>query len=171
MNAGTRALTLALSAVVFVAGGLIGFRLLTASADTAPAAPTCTPKVVAKGDPLASNLVTVNVFNASARSGLANRVLINLQANGFLNGQIGNSTSKAKPRRVAILTKDRNDPRVRLVAAQFRDPITYAEPDVTVKDGVVVVVGDDYSGLKKKASTRIKATTDISVCEPVVPLP
>ncbi|MCW2823254.1 MAG: hypothetical protein JWQ91_171 [Aeromicrobium sp.] len=171
MNAGTRALTLALSAVVFVAGGVIGFRLLTASADTADAAPTCTPKIVPKGEQLASNLVTVNVFNASARSGLANRVLINLQANGFLQGEIGNSTSKTKPRRVAILTNDRKDARVRLVAAQFRDKVKYAEPDVTVEEGVVVVIGDDYTGLKKKPRTTARASGDISVCEPVVPLP
>lgn len=170
MKSGTRALTLAASALVFVLGSLVGFRLLTSSADTASAAPTCTPSVVKKGEPLASNLVTVNVFNASNRSGLANRVLINLQANGFLGGQIANSTSKTTPGRVAILTKDRKDPRVRLVAKQFKDKITYAEPDITAEDGVIVVIGDNYSGLKDKARTTIRSTTDLRVCEPVVTL-
>lgn len=164
------ALTLTVAVLVFVLGGVVGFRLLTSSADTATAAPTCRPSVVKKGQPLASNLVTVNVFNASNRSGLANRVLINLQANGFLGGQIANSTSRTKPQRVAILTKDRKDPRVRLVAKQFADKVSYAEPDITVEDGVVVIVGDDYTGLRDKTRTTIRSTEDLQVCEPIVAL-
>jgi hypothetical protein len=170
MKSAKSALTLTVAVLVFVVGGLVGFRLLTSSADTATAAPACTPSTVAKGKPLASNLVTVNVFNASNRSGLANRVLINLQANGFLGGQIANSTSKTTPKRVAILTNDRKDPRVRLVAKQFADKVSYAEPDIKVEDGVVVVVGDDYTGLKDKTPTTIRSTKNLRVCEPVVTL-
>jgi len=170
-----RALTLLVAAAVFVVGGFTGVRLLTADAgDAATAAPTCTSSVVAAGSPLASNQVTVNVFNASARSGLANRVLINLQKNGFLGGQIGNSTSAAKPNRVAILTDDPDDPRVKLVAAQLKDDkndIEYAAADIPVEDGVTIVVGDNYRGLKDEATTTIDTDRDIRVCVPVVALP
>ncbi|MCL3817323.1 LytR C-terminal domain-containing protein [Aeromicrobium wangtongii] len=171
MRTGLRALTLLLSAAIFVVGSVIGFRMLTASPEEAAAAETCTSSVVAAGSPLDSNVVTVNVFNASNRSGLANRVRIDMQANGFLGGQIGNSTSATKPKKVAILTGDKDDPRVKLVAAQFRDKVEYAAPDIPVESGITVVVGDRYRGLKTGATTTIETDRDISVCVPVVPLP
>jgi hypothetical protein len=171
MSGAFRALTLLGAALVFVFGGITGFRLLTTSADTADPAPTCTNKTISKGQRLNSNAVKVNVFNASTRSGLANRVTINLQSNGFLGGTIGNSESRAKPSRVAILTNDRSDPRVRLVARQFKDKITYVKPDISVDSGVVVIVGNKYSGLRKKAPTVIASDRQIEVCVPTVPLP
>lgn len=167
----TRAATMALAVAVFVVGTIIGVRLLIAGTEAPEPTATCRASVVEAGDKLNSNLVRVNVLNASSRSGLANRVTINLQTNGFRGGDIGNSTSKTEPRRVAILTSDKKDPRVRLVAAQFRDKVTYAEPDIDVKSGVTVVVGDDYSGLKKKARTAVKAKRDVQVCKPILPLP
>lgn len=171
MRAGIRVLTLTLAVAVFVVGALTGLRLLTAgTGDAVEAAATCTESVVTAGSPLASNVVTVNVFNASTRSGLANRALIDLQANGFLGGQIGNSASSTKPNRVAILTADPDDPRVQLVAAQFRDKVEYAPADISVEDGIVVVVGDNYRGLKDGAITTIDTDRDINVCVPVVPL-
>jgi hypothetical protein len=171
MSRANRVLTLFVAAGIFVFGGVTGFRLLTSSADTADPAPTCTTKTVKKGGKLNSNLVTVNVFNASTRSGLANRVTINLQTNGFLGGTIGNNESAVKPDRVAILTDDVHDPRVRLVARQFKDKVVYRKPDVTVDHGVVVIVGDDYSGLRSDASTSLTTDREISACVPTVPLP
>ena len=170
MRTGMRLLTLTVAAAVFVIGGVVGFQLLTAGTEpVADAAPTCKNEVITAGNPIDSNVVTVNVFNASSRSGLANRALIDLQANGFLGGQIGNSTSATQPRRVAILTDDPEDPRVKLVAAQFRDKVEYAPADLQVEDGIVVVVGDDYRGLKKDIVTTITTDRDIPVCVPVIP--
>ena len=171
MTRAYQALTLVVAAAIFVFGGVTGFRLLTSSADTADPAPTCTDKTAKKGGKLNSNFVTVNVFNASNRSGLANRVTINLQANGFLGGTISNSESAVKPDKVAILTDDFHDPRVRLVARQFKDKVSYRKPDVTVDSGVIVIVGDNYSGLKSKAPTSITTDRNITVCVPTVPLP
>jgi hypothetical protein len=171
MRTATRVLTLTVAVAVFLVGGLLGVKLLTAGTDDlTEAVPTCKDKTITAGSPIDSNVVTVNVFNASKRSGLANRALIDLQANGFRGGQIGNSQSVTKPRRVAILTKDPNDPRVALVAAQFRDKVEYAAPDIASEDGVVVVVGDDYRGLKKGATTSTASDRDMTVCVPVVPL-
>lgn len=165
------AATLAAATAIFLIGGFVGLRLLTASPEDAVATETCKSSVVPAGSELDSNVVVVNVFNASARSGLANRVLINLQANGFLGGQIGNSVSATKPKRVAILTDDPDDPRVKLVAAQFKDDIDYAPADIQVEDGVVVVIGDDYDGLKAEPTTTITTDRDIPVCTPIIPLP
>lgn len=163
-------LTLAVAVAIFLVGGLLGLRLLTAKPDDVVAAETCTPSTVTAGSELDSNVVIVNVFNASARSGLANRALINLQANGFLGGQIGNSVSETKPKRVAILTDDPEDPRVKLVAAQFKDEVEYAPADIQVEDGVIVVIGDDFRGLKAETVTTITTDRDIAVCTPVIPL-
>jgi LytR cell envelope-related transcriptional attenuator len=166
-----RFVVLTLAGVLFLGGLGTGVKLLTASADTAKTTATCADRTINTGEKLTSNLVTVNVFNASRRAGLANRVDINLQRNGFLAGQIGNSISAAKPSRVAILTDDRNDPQVKLVAAQFRDKVHYAKPDVKVDSGVIIIVGDDYTGLNKKAEAGLTASKPVTVCVPTVRLP
>lgn len=168
MSGAVRGLTLLGASVVLVFGAFTGFQLLTSRADTVDPVPTCTNKTVKDGERLDSNLVTINVFNASTRSGLANRATIDLQANGFLGGEIGNSDSATKPSRVAILTDDPKDPRVVLVAKQFKDKVTYAEPDITVETGVVVIVGNKYSGLKSKAPTKVTSDRTIRACVPVV---
>lgn len=166
-----RVLTLTVAAAVFLIGGVVGFRLLTSSTDTVTqTAATCKNEVITAGNPIDSNVITVNVFNASSRSGLANRALIELQANGFRGGQIGNSESATAPRRVAILTDTPDDPRVALVAAQFKDKVEFAAPDIPVEDGIIVVVGDRYRGLKTDAATSTTSPTDMTVCVPVVPL-
>jgi hypothetical protein len=170
MKTGLRILTLTVAVAIFLVGGVSGFMLLTAgTGEPAPVEPGCKNEVIAAGSPIDSNVVTVNVFNASTRSGLANRAKLDLQKNGFRGGQIGNSESAAKPRRVAILTNDPNDPRVALVAAQFKDKVEYAAPDIKVDDGVIVVVGDDYRGVNPDATTSTTSAEDLTVCVPVVP--
>ena len=170
MNQTHKGATVFASAVILVVGLVVGFKLLTASADTFDEAPTCEDRTVAEGDKLTSNLVTVNVYNASQRAGLANRVGINLQRRGFLAGTVANSTSEVKPGGVAILTDDQNDPRVKLVAQQFND-VEFAEPDIDVQDGVTVIVGDDYKDLVKDAPNDIESDRAITVCVPTVDVP
>lgn len=170
MNQTHKGATVFASAVILVVGLFVGFKLLTASADTFEAAPTCENRTVAEGDKLTSNLVTVNVYNASQRAGLANRVGINLQRRGFLAGTVANSTSEVKPRGIAILTDDQDDPRVKLVAQQF-DDVEFTQPDIDVQDGVTVIVGDDYKDLVKDASRDIVSDRPITVCVPTVDVP
>lgn len=165
-----RVLTLLGSAVVFVVGLVAGFQMLLDKPPEPPPAATCESRTVAAGKELTSNVVTVNVFNASKASGLANRVNINLQRNGFLGGQIGNSKSAAKPAPVTILTNDPQDPRVKLVAAQFQDRVAYSVPDVTVKEGVVIVIGDGFTKLRGKPVTSVVAATEVTTCVPIVAL-
>ncbi len=164
-----RGMTIFVAVVLFGAGLIVGFKLLTASADTFDEAPTCENRTVAEGEKLTSNLVTVNVFNASQRAGLANRVSINLQRRGFLAGTVANSTSEVKPGGVAILTDDRDDPRVKLVAEQFAD-VEFAESDVNAPEGVTVIVGDDYQDLVD-APREIESDRVITVCVPTVEVP
>jgi hypothetical protein len=161
-------LPVALAAVVFVGGTLAGVKLLTAAPEKSDA-PTCQTLTAKAGSKLRTNLVTVNVLNASERAGLANRVLIDLQSNGFMGGSKGNTTD-VTPKRVAIVTADRTDPRVKLVAKQFKDNVKYTKPKSGVaENGVTVVVGPNYSGLKKKAASSVRTDQDISVCVPTAP--
>ena len=162
-----RGSTIFMSIVILVVGVFVGIKLLTASADTFDAAPTCEDRTIDKGGKLTSNLVTVNVYNASQRAGLANRVAINLQRRGFLSGTVANSASEVKPGTAAILTSDRDDPRVKLVAEQF-DGVEFAEPDVNVPDGVTVIVGDDYQDLAKGAPRELESDRPVTVCVPTV---
>lgn len=165
-------ITLAAAAGIFIAGLFIGFQLLTASAETADPGPTCKDRTIAKGAKLTSNLVTVNVFNASKRAGLANRVTIDLQRRNFLAGDPGNSTSAVKPDEVTILTDYPNDPRARLVAEQFKGKVSYAKPDVTVDEGIIVLLGDDVDEhLKDKAPAEIVTDRPVTVCLPIIQLP
>jgi hypothetical protein len=162
-----RGSTIFVSIILLVLGVFLGIRLLTASADTFDAAPTCEDRTIERGDKLTSNLVAVNVYIASQRAGLANRVAINLQRRGFLSGTVANSTSEVKPGTAAILTNDRNNPRVKLVAAQF-DGVEFAEPDVNVPSGITVIVGDDYQDLVEGAPREIESDRPITVCVPIV---
>ncbi len=161
--------TIVVALLTFVVAVFVGWRLLTAGADTFVEAPTCENRTVAEGENLTSNLVTVNVYNASQRSGLANRVSINLQRRGFLAGTVANSTSEIQPDAVAILTDDREDPRVLLVAQQFDEP-DFHEPDIDVSGGVTVIVGDDYKDLVD-APREVESDRPITVCVPVVDVP
>ncbi|GAA1747776.1 LytR C-terminal domain-containing protein [Aeromicrobium alkaliterrae] len=163
-------LTSLVAVAVFVAGALVGWNLLTAKADT-EAGPTCTERNVAAGEALTPNLVQVNVLNVSGRSGLANRVSINLQRYGFLAGTIDNATSEIPVDHVAIFTNDPDDPMVQLVALQFQVPPQIVAPDIPIDDkGVTVVVGPSYTDLNLTPPTEIAASRDVSVCVPLVEL-
>lgn len=155
---------------MFVGGGFVGWNLLTAKAD-AVAEPTCTERRVEVGEALTPNLVQVNVLNASGRSGLANRVSINLQRYGFIEGGIENSESQIPVDHVAIFTDDPEDPMVQLVAQQFQVAPQIVAPDVPIEStGVTVVVGPSYTDLNPTPPTEIAATRALDVCVPLAEL-
>lgn len=164
-------LVLAGAAAVFVVGTGLGLSLATSSPEPVEQQEAaCTRERIAAGELLTSNLVMVHVYNASRRAGLATRVKINLERRGFLGGVAENNPGAVKARNVTILTDDPNDPRVKLVAVQFRGKVVTAQPDFELEDGVSVLVGSDYEGLKKKAQTRTKVSQPVTVCKPTVEL-
>jgi len=168
MNKLTSQLTLAATVVVFLGGTAYGVKLLTAPADTDPKGPTCEPRTVKSGENVTPNLIKVNVFNASERSGLANRVNINLQRKGFLGGKIGNNTGGIETKTVTIVTSDKRKPQVQLVSKQFKDKVLYAAPKQKLWTGVTIVVGDDYKGLVDKGTRSVKSDRTLKFCLPIV---
>ena len=150
--------------VVFALGMVIGYRLLTASPNTDSSdVPTCESRVIKAGQSLGSALVVVDVYNGGEKEGLASKVSTALQKRGFLQGSIANSPSDLKPAAVTILTTNQNDPRVQLVAQQFKD-VDYALPDFATSSAVTVLVGDGFDGLNDGAPTSVKTTSDVSLC-------
>lgn len=146
--------------VVFVAGLYGGWRLLTNPPDEVY---VCTPQTVSAGERLPASLVAVDVFNGGDAEGVAGRVSTELQARGFRPGAIANSRSSFKPAAVTILTKDKSDPRVQLVARQF-SKVEYRAPDIQLGSGVTVLIGDGFTTLKPAGVSSITATSDVTVC-------
>lgn len=159
---------------VFVAGGVVGFNLLTSSATTTVAAPTCAPRTIKPGEDVTPNLVIVNVYNASRTAGLANRVGVLMQRRGFLTGTVANNPTTIETANVVILTDDKLDPRVVVVRKQFTGKVSYKGPPAGLDpDGVSVLVGSNYAteGLSKKGEdATAKAVEPINVCLPTLPI-
>ena len=167
-------LLLLASVGVFIVGSVMGVNLLTSSADTAVAAPTCSPLTIETGEDVTPNLVKVNVYNASRTAGLANRVGVLMQRRGFLTGTVANNPTDIETNDIVILATDKSEPRVAVVKAQFSGKVTIQDPPSTLdSDGVSVLVGRNYAtkGLSKKGETA-KATADrrIDVCLPILPV-
>jgi hypothetical protein len=142
-------------------GAVVGWRALSAPADGSAeeAGPRCA-EGVQRGEKLTSGEVTVSVFNAGNRSGLAGQTLEGLVSRGFLEGDVGNAPgSLAQVRVVRILAPSRDDPAARLVAAQFGPNTFVQQSDEDLGDGVDVVVGDEYVGMvKARRSITAKAS-------------
>ncbi len=154
---------------LLVIGTLVGLRLLTASADI-EVLETCEERTVEPGEAVTPALVPVDVFNASQRAGLANRVSINLQRRGFLPGQVGNSPMEVESDGVTIVTETPEDPRVRLLAAQFGDVEFVPPAGSDSSENIVVIVGNDTNqDLVDDATSEVEAEEPVSVCLPVAP--
>lgn len=158
------------AAGVFVGGTMLGVSLAFDQPEPVAEEATCEVRTVKQGEVLSSNLVMVHVYNSSRRAGIANRTKINLERRGFLGGQASNNPGNLDSKNVTVLTQDPKDPRARLVGAQFKGKVAYVAPDFEPEDGVSILIGSDYKGLKK-ARTKIKASQDVSVCVPSIVLP
>lgn len=164
----TAQLTMVGAVIVFIGGSLFGFRMLTKPADTSSNVPTCDSRTVSAGESVTTNLIKVNVLNASRRIGLANEVNIALQRKGFLGGTIGNSTSGITTKTIAIVTADKTDPQVKLLSGQFKNKPRYATPKSASNGGITIVLGDDYKGLVKKSPRAVKSDRTLQFCLPIV---
>jgi hypothetical protein len=144
---------------------LVGWRTVTAPGpwdDGGPNATGCA-EGLAEGELVRTTDVTVSVYNAGTRSGLAGRTQEELLARGFLPGDLGNAPEDVGDvRRVVVLAPNSDDPAAMLVARQFGKRTAVQEHD-DIGSGVEVVVGDRYRGLAK-APRRMRAQADGSGC-------
>lgn len=173
MNVLMSRLTMAFVVVIFIGGVVLGSVLLFQPASTQVEEDPCNSQTVDKGDDLTTNLVTLNIFNSGKKAGLANRVSINLQRKGFLAGEIGNAPDGNKTKNVTVVAKDPDHPAATLVSKQFKGKVKIQKPaegfpaEDLSDQGIAVVVGPQYGGIKKKAPRKVGSDRQISVCVPL----
>lgn len=161
------AVTLTVLVCLLAAAAFLGWRALSSplpdSDDEAGAGPRC-DSGLAKGDVVRTKDVTVSVYNAGSRSGLASQTRDELAARGFIPGDAGNAPEELESVRfVRILAPSTKDPAARLVAAQFGRNTLIAATREDLGPGVDLVVGDSFVGLVK-APRKIRATAPGSGC-------
>ena len=168
MTRGARtAITLSVLCVVLAVAALWGWQAtmkpLPAKVDT----PICVEKEIPAGTKIFPQDVTVSVFNAGDREGLAGRTMQLFVDAGFSEGSSGNARA-AKVRKVAIWTTAPESPAVRLVASYLPDDVEITRRE-GIGAGVTVVVGDDYASAKlARGEKSVTVESDAVVCSPPV---
>jgi hypothetical protein len=151
----------ALLAVAGVWGWNATMKPLPAKVDSA----LCVNTPIAAGEKVYPQQVTVSVYNAGRREGLAGRTMQLLKDQGFTKGSAGNAPA-AKIDTVAIWTTEPEDPDVLLVASYFGTGVQIERRDGPGV-GVNVLVGDKFTALAKGRGA-VRAETDAEICSPPV---
>jgi hypothetical protein len=127
--------------------------------------PICVATTVRAGEDVYPQQVTVSVYNAGRRAGLAGRTMQLLVDQGFHKGNLGNAPS-AKVSYAQVWTTDTDSPAAQLVADHLGDV------DIKHRDGmgagITIVVGDDFRRLKAKGAKFVTAEDDTEICSPPV---
>jgi hypothetical protein len=127
--------------------------------------PICVDTPVAAGSKVYPQQVTVSVYNAGQREGLAGRTMQLLKDAGFAAGQAGNAAS-AKVDDVEIWTSTPESPDVQLLATYFGDDVKVERRDGPGV-GVTVIVGDEFRDLAQGQRSFV-AEDDADICSPPV---
>ena len=161
MNPAVRsAITLAGLSLVLVVAAFLGWRALTEPLPADEAPPVCVDRQVAAGSDVSREQVVVSVFNGSRRSGLAGSTMRQLEDRGFVAGHTGNAPSRFKVTR--IVSGKKSNPAVQLVRRQFKG--ARIAPGKSLGPGITVIVGQKYSGLRRKQVESVTAKKDATFC-------
>ena len=157
------AITLSALAVLLILAAIWGFNAATEPLPAKVDTPICTTQAVAAGDKVFPQDVTVSVYNAGTRDGLAGRVMKDLVDDGFAEGNSGN-TSAGKVDAVEIWTTEPSNPAVQLVASHLGGQVDVQRRE-GLGAGVTVVVGDDFTQVVK-GKRNVVAADDAQICSP-----
>ncbi len=124
----------------------------------------CTATEVAKGDEVFPEDVTVSVYNASRRVGLAGRTLEQLNQQGFGIGSKGNAPDGTKVRVAEIWVADKRDPAALLVKSYLGPRVKLRRLD-GLGLGLTVVVGTKFDKVTQGRESVV-AKTSTTVCTP-----
>jgi hypothetical protein len=158
------ALTLGVLLLLTAVGAVWGWSALTEPLPKSTEPPVCRDTQVNEGDQVTPELVTVSVFNASDRNGLAGFTMELLVNKGFAEGRSANAPPGTNVDLGEIRVDDTDSP----AAALLR---TYLGPEVAVVDapglgpGVTVIVGEDFERLRR-GRPFVVAEHDGTVCMP-----
>lgn len=165
-NVARSGLTLAALTLVLLLAAAWGWSQVTEPFPKKADPPKCVDRVVAAGDKVFPDQVTVSVFNASSRNGLAGRTMLDFTDAGFGPGDTGNAPRNAEVGTAAIWTETPKGPDVRLVASRLGRGVQIERRD-GLGVGVTVVVGDGFESLVK-GPRSVKASDDATICTPPV---
>jgi hypothetical protein len=152
--------------VVLVVAALWGWNAATEPLPAKLDTPVCVTRTVSSGDKVFPPDVTVSVYNAGTREGLAGRVMQSFIDDGFAEGNSGNTASGTKVTDVEIWTEEPTSPAVLLVASHLGDGVDVQRRD-GLGAGVTVVVGDEFTKLVK-GEKSVVADDDTEICSPPV---
>ncbi len=129
-------------------------------------APTCVTEQISDGGTLSRRQVVVNVYNAGSRDDLASKTLHDLTERGFARGTAENAPERLQVQFVLILDADPDAAAVTLLKQQFKGKVEVRDQPDLGDEGVDVVVGNGYHGLKKQAPTQVTVKSAQEVCVP-----
>lgn len=158
------AITLAVLCLFLAVAALWGWQAATEPLPAKVDTPICVDEQVAAGTKIFPQDVTVSVYNAGDREGLAGRTMQQFTDEGFAEGTSGNVTADVS--KVQIWTLEPESPAVKLVASRLGEDVEVERrnpPGV----GVVVVVGDAFEDLVE-GPRNITADADAEICSPPV---
>jgi hypothetical protein len=167
LSAGARsAITMVVLLALLVAGAAWGFNQAFAPFPGKVDSPLCVPKRVAKGTRVFPADVTVSVYNAGTREGLAGRVMQELTDAGFHEGLDANAKRGVEVGTAQVWTTDPGNPAVLLVAGRL-GPHTRVVRKAGPGPGVSVFVGDRFRKVVK-GKRAVVASRASTICSPPV---
>ncbi|WP_110207820.1 LytR C-terminal domain-containing protein [Nocardioides daejeonensis] len=164
-------LTMGVLAALCVFALFFGMRAVTAPVPdqslVADPEPACETRQISAGTKVGPQEVTVSVYNASGRAGMASKTMQELIERGFAPGNSGN-VKAPEVAFVQVWTDSKDNPAAELVAKQF-GPATKIVTDKTLPGiGVVVVIGPKIQPMPKDAPASVTAQSAASFCSPPV---
>ena len=157
-------LTLAVLAVLVLVGVAWGWSSMTTPFPHKATPKDCYSTHLQAGDRVSPPEVTVSIYNASERVGLAGRTMSAFEDQGFGAGKVGNAAKGTTVLYAQIWTQDRTNPAVRLVASRL-GPRAHIIDHAPKGPGVTVMVGPQFLKLVQ-GKQSIKVTEPSSICSP-----
>lgn len=109
--------------------------------------------------------ITVSVYNAGGKKGLAGDTLDRLEANFFKPGELGNAPDGETIDGVEVRTTDPTSESAKLVALNLGTDVKVVQTDDDLGPGVDVFVGKGYDGhLNPKAPRSVKLAKPVGTC-------
>lgn len=157
-------LTMAVLLGLLVGGAVWGWTAFTEPLPTTEEPPVCEDTTVAAGSKLIPDQVTISVYNASTRAGLASRTMGLLTSQGFGQGQMGNAPAGTDVAVAEVWADDVNSPAALLVRTYLGKRVEIQQR-ASLGPGVTVIVGPDFEALAK-GKPAVKVAQDATICSP-----
>jgi hypothetical protein len=123
--------------------------------------PVCKTTKGAVGQKVTTKQVTVNVYNAGRTRGLAQRTAAALRTRGFNVATVANAPTGITAKKVRVRAAAKSG-QAQLVAAQVKGPTLVI--DKTKDSTIDLVLGTDFTKLRKKAPESITIPGGVTVC-------